>query len=78
MYAAAPYSAILYKCRAVEVNIPFEYKDKTVSMSYVMKIKLLKRYKLDKFTFDKLNELGIKAIHESRKITKEVSKELNK
>lgn len=78
MYVANPYSAILYKCKAVEVNIPFEYKDKNVSMTHVMRIKLLKKYKQDKLTFSKLNELGIKAIRGPRKITKEVSKEFNK
>ena len=29
----------MYKCKVIEVNIPYEYKDKNVSMNKVMKIK---------------------------------------
>ena len=44
----------------LEVDIPYKYSDKNVSMKKVMKIKLLKRYEQDKFTYEKLNEYGIK------------------
>lgn len=74
IYVADPYSSILYKCEAIEVNIPFEYQDKNLSMSHIMKIKLLKRYQKDELSFSKLNELGIKAIRGPRKISKEISK----
>lgn len=77
MYVAAPYSAILYKCEAVEVNIPYGYKDKNISMSKVMKIKLLERFDKDKYTFDKLREYGIKAVRGPRTMPKELSKEIN-
>jgi len=78
LYVAEPYSAILYKCEATETNIPYEYKDKNVAMKKVMKIKLLKKYKADEFTFKKLNEYGIKAIRGPRSVTDKLSKELNK
>ena len=77
LYVAEPYSAILYKCEAIETDIPYEYKDKNVSMEKVMKIKLLKKYKKDEFTFKKLNEYGIKAIRGPRSVTDKLSKELN-
>ena len=76
LYVAAPYSKILYKCKAIEVNIPYEYKDKNVSMSHVMRIKLLKKLENKNYTFEYLNKLGIKAIRGPRKITKEVIEEL--
>ncbi|MDE5539630.1 MAG: MmcQ/YjbR family DNA-binding protein [Bacilli bacterium] len=41
LYVGSPYSAILYKCEAIEVNIPYEYKDKNLAIKRVMKIKLL-------------------------------------
>ena len=54
MYVAAPVSAILYKCRAVEVDIPCEYADKDLTINTVMKIRLLRRYEPERFTFDRL------------------------
>lgn len=77
IYVAAPYSAILYKCEAIEVNIPYTYKDKNVSMNRVMKIKLLKKYNKDEFTFTKLNEYGIKAIRGPRSMPEKLSKDIN-
>lgn len=77
LYVAAPISAILYKCEVLEVDIPYKYSDKNVSMKKVMKIKLLKKYEKDKFTFEKLNEYGIKAIRGPRGLTDELSKDLN-
>ena len=46
-------------------------------MEKVMKIKLLKKYEKDEFTFKKLNEYGIKAIRGPRSVTEKLSKELN-
>jgi len=77
LYVAEPYSAILYKCEAIETDIPYEYKGKNISMEKVMKIKLLKKYEKDEFTFKKLNEYGIKAIRGPRSVTEKLSKELN-
>ncbi len=76
LYVADPYSKIMYKCTAIEVNIPYEYKDKNVSMNHVMKIKLLKKLENKDYTFEYLNKLGIKAIRDPRKIAREISKKL--
>ena len=72
MYVGQPYSAILYKCMAEEVNIPYEYSDKNVSMNRVMKLSLLKRFKEDQYPFSYLNSLGIRAVRGPRRISKEV------
>ena len=77
LYVAAPISAILYKCEVLETDIPYEYKDKNVAMKKVMKIKLLKRYKQDEFTFEKLNKYGIKLVRGPRGLTDILSKDLN-
>ena len=45
LYVAAPVSGIGYKCRAVEVDIPYRYADKNVRMTHVMRLKLVKRYR---------------------------------
>ena len=76
LYVAEPYSKLMYKCIATEVNIPYEYKDKNLSMSHVMKIKLLKKLENENYTFEYLNKIGIKAIRGPRKITKEISEKL--
>lgn len=78
LYVAIPYSSILYKCKVLEVNIPYEYQDKNVSMSKVMKIKLLAKYNKNKFTFEKIKKYGIKAIRGPRSMPKELSIEINK
>ena len=78
LYVAEPYSAIIYKCEAIETNIPFNHKDENLTIKKVMKIKLLKKYDKNEFTFKKLNEYGIKAIRGPRSVTEKLSRELNK
>lgn len=46
-------------------------------MKKVMKIKLLKRYKQDEFTFEKLNKYGIKWVRGPIGLTDILSKYLN-
>jgi len=77
LYVAVPYSAILYKCEVVEVDIPYEYKDDNLSMSKVMKIKLLEEFDKDKYTFEVLNQYGIRAIRGPRSMPKELRNEMN-
>ena len=76
LYVASPYSKIMYKCKAIEVNIPYQYKDKNVSMSHVMKIKLLKNLENKNYTLEYLNKQGIKIVRGPRKINKDISKKL--
>ena len=76
MYVASPYSAILYKCMAEETDIPYEYKDKKVSMNRVMRLRLLKRFDPKKYTFAYLNTLGIRAIRGPRRLKKEMVEKL--
>ena len=78
IYVAAPYSSIMYKCIAIEVNIPYEYKDNNVSMNHVMKLKLLKKYNKGDLSQEKLNKLGIKTIRGPRSITPKLAQVLKK
>lgn len=69
LYVGAPVSALLYRCRAVEVNIPYSYEDSNLRMNRVMKIKLLNRFENDRFTFQKLkNEYGVYAVRGPRSV----------
>lgn len=78
MYVAAPVSAILYKCKVVEVDIPYDYQDKNLTITTLMKIKLLRKYDRKKFTFDRLKEeFGIYAVRGPRGVPNSLSHELN-
>ena len=74
MYAAAPVSEILYKCKVTETDIPFDYADENLTMKALMKIKLLKRYQPDRFSFQVLKEeYGIYAVRGPRGIPNSLS-----
>lgn len=78
LYVASPYSAIMYKCKVIKVNLPYKYDDGKVRMSKVMQIELLKKFTKQDYPFSKLKKYGIKAIRGPRHIPQELSKELNK
>jgi predicted DNA-binding protein (MmcQ/YjbR family) len=73
LYLAEPYSAVIYKCKVIEVDIPYDYKDNNLTIKKLMKIEKEKEYDKEKITFKYLNKLGINAIRGPRKITKEIS-----
>lgn len=75
MYVAAPVSAILYKCKAVEVDIPYNYSDKNLTITKLMKIELLKRYDPELLTFERLKEeFGIYAVRGPRGVPNSLKK----
>ena len=76
LYVAQPYSAILYQCEVIETDIPYEYRDKNISMTQLMKLKVLKRYPKDRYTFAWLKSKGVKMIRGPRKVGRELSEEL--
>ncbi len=78
MYVAAPVSAILYKCRVLETDIPYDYEDKNLTIRALMKIELLKHYDRGEFTFSRLgDEYGIYAIRGPRGVPYSLSEALN-
>ena len=77
MYVGAPVSAILFKCKVTETDIPYQYQDKNLTIMALMKIRLQKRYKPDKFTFERLkSEYGIFAVRGPRGIPNSLSEAL--
>lgn len=79
MYVGAPVSAILYKCKVKETNIPYQYQDKNLTITALMKIKLLKGYDPGQFTFDVLkSEYGIYAVRCPRGVPNSLSEALEK
>ncbi len=74
LYVGAPVSAVLYKCKVTETDIPYDYQDRDLVIKALMKIKLLKRYKADRFTFEVLKEqYGIYAVRGPRGIPNSLS-----
>ena len=77
LYVGAPVSAILYKCRVTQTGIPYSYQDRNLTIKALMKIKLLKRYNKDEFTFKVLNdEYGIFAVRGPRGVPFSLSEAL--
>ena len=72
MYIANPVGAIKYKCEVVETDIPFEYKSEDVSITKLMKIKLIKR--IDNIIdFKFLKSIGVSLIRGPVSITKDMA-----
>ena len=76
LYVGEPYSKVMYKCVATEVNIPYDYEDGNLRINKVMKIKLLEELGDREYTFGYLNKIGIKAIRGPRKISERIVKML--
>ena len=78
MYVAAPVSAVLYKCKVIETDIPYHFDDGNVHMKSLMKIRLLREYETDRFTFERLGrDYGIYAVRGPRGIPDSLSEALN-
>ena len=77
MYVGAPVSAVMYKCTVTETNIPYRHESKNLTIKALMKIRLLKRYPTDRFTFEVLKaEYGIFAVRGPRGIPYALSEAL--
>ena len=79
LYAAAPISAILYQCKVTKTDIPFDYVSDKLTINALMKIKLIKQYKPDCFSFETLkNEYSILTIRGPIGIPHSLSEALKK
>ena len=77
IYAAAPISALLYKCKVIQTDIPYDYSKNGLTIKSLMKIKLIKRYKSDEFPFSLLKEeYGVYAVRGPRGISHSLSEAL--
>ncbi len=79
LYVAAPVSAILYQCKVTETVIPWQYADRNLTITALMKIRLQKRFAPDRFPFETLKEeYGIYAVRGPRGIPNSLSAALKK
>jgi predicted DNA-binding protein (MmcQ/YjbR family) len=74
IYVTSPVKAVIFQCRAVQVNIPYHYRSKQVNLDQAMKLKLVKRYSSNQYSFDFLKEHGIQYIRGPRKLSAELTK----
>lgn len=65
------------KCLVTDVDIPYDYRDKNVSMDHVMKIKKLEQYPADFLTADRLKEYGVNAVRGPRHMPADLVHMLN-
>ena len=74
MYVASPVSAVLFQCLVTETDIPSLFKKTEVPMKSLMKIRLIRRFPPDGFSFDRLGaEFDIFAVRGPRGIPKKLS-----
>lgn len=66
IYVTAPIKAVIYQCQVEEVDIPYQYHQDQLTITKVMKIRLLQRYPRGQFDFAFLRKQGIKAIRRPR------------
>ncbi len=77
MYVGAPVSAILFRCSVTETDIPYDFHTKELTITALMKIRLLARYPHDKFTFSVLKQkYGIFAVRGPRGVPSGLSVDL--
>ncbi len=76
MYVAAPYSSILYKCKAVEVDIPYHFSDENLTVKQAMKVELLERYEPGVWSFARMKQFGVYAVRGPRSMPAELKREI--
>ena len=79
LYVGSPVSAVLYKCKVIKTDIPYDFHTDGLTIRKLMTIKLQKRYAPEAFTFERLkNEFSIYAVRGPRGVTNSLSNALNK
>ena len=78
LYVAAPVSSILFRCEVVETDIPYQYRDGSLTIRKLMRIRLTGRYMPDEFPFVRLNEeFSIYAVRGPRGVPDALSRALS-
>ena len=78
MYVGAPYSALMYKCKAVEVDIPYRFASDGLTIKKLMKIQLLFKYGSEFMPLTKMrNAFGVCGVRGPRGIPHSLKQELS-
>ena len=73
IYMAAPISAIMYRCVAEEVNIPYNYDDGSYRIKKAMKLRLTHRLTREDMPLSEMRELGVSAVRGARGVPNTLS-----
>ena len=76
LYMGAPVSAIRYKCKAVEVDIPYQFENENLSIEKAMRIQKLQKYDDAPISFQLLKEYGVYAVRGPRSIPESLVHEI--
>lgn len=78
LYIAAPVSAILFRCKAIKVDIPYQYESDDLTINRLVRVRLEKRYDPDEFTFSVLKEYGVNTVRGSRSVPNRLDEALKR
>lgn len=78
IYVGAPISAICYKCKAIEVDIPYQYSDDCLTINRAMRLKLTERYDKTLISLNLMKEHGVNAVRGPRSIPKSLISEIDR
>ena len=73
LYVTSPISAIRYKCLAVEVNIPQNYRDANIKMNKAMRIHFIRKYDKTQFALPVLKQYGVTTVRGPRHMPKQLT-----
>lgn len=76
LYVTEPTAAIRFKCEAIAVNLPYDYKGKDLRIDRVMRIKCLQEFAATELPREKLREFGVIAVRGPRKMPFALSEEI--
>ena len=77
IYVGSPVSAILYKCRVIQTDIPYTAADGKIKISSLMKIEIITRYDKSKCPLYKMREFGVTTVRGVRFMTDTLEKFLD-
>ena len=78
LYVAAPVSALLYRCQALEVDIPYDKEPGELNITRVMRIKKLNEFSADEYPLEKLKSYGVSAVRGPRNMPSGLSLKIRK
>jgi predicted DNA-binding protein (MmcQ/YjbR family) len=76
IYMASPVSAIMYRCIAEEVDIPYKYDNGSYHIRKAARLKLTHRFSAEDMPLSRMKELGVTAVRGARGVPGTLSREL--
>ena len=78
IYLTAPLSKIFYKCKVLEVDIPYDYKDENIHMKRVMKLLRIKTYDKTEISIALMRRFGVVPVRGPRNMPYVLEEEIKR